>query len=294
MEDSMKHDVQHSTSEKKGSPQHNPASSSGSGPSSKEALMLGSGLLALAMGIGGMWMISEDQPLHANPTNSVERKKVAKAVNPPTSETLSETEKAMGSMDSTPVAFEETIANSQEAGAPDQTDVYFGFDQASLSEEAAIVLQEKIDNLKEKQGWQITVQGHADQHGSDAYNQRLGLRRAEAVKAYLTAQGIEESAIQTASMGSEGSVCTEDSEECFQKNRRARIILTAEQVSATNAAPLVAETIATEPENIRTVESEETNLSLPDEDVATTTALLSNSVEEETASESAPTTESLP
>ncbi|WP_454064835.1 OmpA family protein [Candidatus Nitrospira salsa] len=290
----MKHDGKNSHIEKKNDSPKLPISSSDSGPSSKETLMLGSGLLALALGIGGMWMISEDQPLHANPTNAVEIKQVAKGLNPSISESTSETEKSTESMDPTLVAFEEAAAHSEEAGPPDQADVYFGFDQASLSEEAAIVLQEKIDYLKEKEGWQITVQGHADQHGSDAYNQRLGLRRAEAVKAYLTAQGIEESVIQTESMGSQNSICTEDSEECLQKNRRAHITLSSEHASTTMAAPLVAEIITSEPENILTVESEDVNRSLTDNDVATETALLSNTIEEETASEATTTSESLP
>ncbi|GJL63085.1 MAG: hypothetical protein NPIRA04_17390 [Nitrospirales bacterium] len=289
----MKHDSQHSHSENNKDSQKSPLSSD-SGPSSKEALMLGSGLLALALGIGGMWMISEDQPLHANPTNAVEINQVAKGVNPSTSQSTSETETSAESMNPTLVAFGETAANSEETESSDQADVYFGFDQASLSEDAAIVLQEKIDDLKEKEGWQITVQGHTDQQGSDAYNQRLGLRRAEAVKAYLMAQGIEESVIQTESMGSQNSICMEDSEECLQKNRRAHIILSSKQASATVAAPLVAESIASEPEHILTLESEDVNRSLTDHDAATETALLSNTAEEETANESTPTAETLP
>ncbi|WP_447968555.1 OmpA family protein [Nitrospira sp. M1] len=289
----MKHDPQHLDSEKKRFSQPSRASS-GSAPSSKETLMLGSGLLALTLGIGGMWMISEDQPLHANPADAGEMKQLSQTMKTSTSGNISELEASTEGIDPMPVAYEDDTANSGKSVSLDQTDVFFGFDQAGLSEEAATILQEKIDALKEKQGWHITVQGHTDQHGSDAYNQRLGLRRANAVKAYLAAQGFETSSIETESLGSQNRICTEDSETCFQKNRRAHIILTVDQVSASLSTPLVAETLTTEPETILTVKPDVANSPLPEEIDTTTTALLSTTIDMEPESESTATLNSLP
>ncbi|GJL54909.1 MAG: hypothetical protein NPIRA02_20410 [Nitrospirales bacterium] len=289
----MKHDAQQSLAAKKAFMKQSP-STSGSAPSSKETLMLGSGLLALTLGIGGMWMISEDQPLHANPANAGEMKQLSQTMKASTSGTISELEASTEGTAPMPVASEDDAANTGKSGSLDQTDVFFGFDQAGLSEEATTILQEKIDTLKEKQGWHITVQGHTDQHGSDAYNQRLGLRRANAVKAYLAAQGFETSTIETESLGSQNNICTEDSETCFQKNRRAHIILTVDQVSASLSTPLVSETLTIEPETILTVKPDVANSPLPEEDDTTTTALLLTTIDIEPESESTATLNSLP
>lgn len=69
-----------------------------------------------------------------------------------------------------------------------RTDVLFGFDEAELSAEAAAVLDEVVAETRRRAdpgGPPIRIEGHTDDRGADDYNQRLSLRRAQAVRDYL-------------------------------------------------------------------------------------------------------------
>ncbi len=81
--------------------------------------------------------------------------------------------------------------------------VHFGFDQDSLRTEDKPVLQRFGDVVKQYYpGALVTVEGFADPAGSAAYNQRLGKRRAESVKAYLVdQQGLSGDRVRTVSYG---------------------------------------------------------------------------------------------
>jgi hypothetical protein len=79
-------------------------------------------------------------------------------------------------------------------------------------------------------GWtstRITVEGHCDSRGTAEYNLALGERRASAVKDYLVSLGIAPDRIATVSKGEETPVCLEESEGCWQQNRRGHPIITA-------------------------------------------------------------------
>jgi peptidoglycan-associated lipoprotein len=65
------------------------------------------------------------------------------------------------------------------------------------------------------------VEGNCDDRGSEEYNLALGDRRANAVKEFLLKEGVPLASITTVSYGEERPVCREDSENCFQQNRRA-------------------------------------------------------------------------
>ncbi len=271
----------------------NSAQQSDAAPSYKEAIWLGTGLLCLTLSIGGMLMISEDEPLHAKTAKPVDMQQVTQAFTPPLIEDPANSDEASILASATLVSFEQEVLASQDITSANEVNVYFGFDQSSLSEGAKISIQERFDDFKENQEWNITVQGHADQTGSDTYNQTLGLRRANAVKAYLTAQGIEESLIQTESLGSHVNVCAEDSEECSQKNRRAHIVVTPQQLSASVEEPLGTESVKTESEDLMPVESAMTDHPLLEEHAVNTTTLLSETVEVLHPIESTVVTESL-
>lgn len=89
----------------------------------------------------------------------------------------------------------------REALAMDWPDVLFGYDRSDLSSkfrkevDDVVVLMKKYPNLK------VTVEGHTDSKGSDSYNLALSRRRAEAVRAYMTRQGIADSRIVTKGYG---------------------------------------------------------------------------------------------
>jgi len=100
-----------------------------------------------------------------------------------------------------------------------QADTLFDFDKAILKPAG----KEKLDDLASKiQGLNLEVvvaTGYTDRIGSDKYNDRLSLRRAQAVKAYLVSKGIEANRIYTEGKGKRNPVTTG----CNQKNRKALI-----------------------------------------------------------------------
>ncbi len=70
------------------------------------------------------------------------------------------------------------------------------------------------------QEYMIKLEGNCDEWGSDEYNYALGLRRANAVKAAMTAQGVSADRITMVSYGESNPVCTDKTKECWAHNRR--------------------------------------------------------------------------
>jgi len=98
--------------------------------------------------------------------------------------------------------------------------VYFGFDKAVITAEAADVLTANSAWLKDNDDMLLLVEGHADERGTTEYNLALGERRAKAVAEYLASLGIARDRISTISYGKERPVCTENTEPCYSQNRR--------------------------------------------------------------------------
>jgi len=104
-------------------------------------------------------------------------------------------------------------------------DVFFDLDDYSIRNDARQILQENARALKERPGILVTIEGHCDERGSERYNIVLGDRRANSVRDYLIQLGIAASRIETISYGEERPFCEERTEECWQFNRRARIVM---------------------------------------------------------------------
>jgi OOP family OmpA-OmpF porin len=102
-------------------------------------------------------------------------------------------------------------------------DAFFDFDKSVLKPEG----RAKLDDLISKMGGinleVIIAVGHTDSVGSDAYNQRLSVRRAEAVKAYLTTKGIERNRVYTEGKGEKQPVADNRTADGRAKNRRVEI-----------------------------------------------------------------------
>ncbi|MBI5598782.1 MAG: peptidoglycan-associated lipoprotein Pal [Deltaproteobacteria bacterium] len=105
-------------------------------------------------------------------------------------------------------------------------DVYFDYDRYSVRDDEREALEENARLLKKDRKAKVLIEGHADERGSAEYNIALGERRADAVKRYLSDLGIDSSRISTVSYGKEKPSCLEHTEECWQKNRRARFVIT--------------------------------------------------------------------
>jgi peptidoglycan-associated lipoprotein len=110
---------------------------------------------------------------------------------------------------------------SEFAAAPELRNIHFDLAQARIRSAEARMLENNVRWLKSHRDVVVMVGGHADERGSDEYNARLAERRADAVRRYLIAQGIEADRIATASHGEQRPVCSERTEACWGKNRRA-------------------------------------------------------------------------
>jgi peptidoglycan-associated lipoprotein len=104
-------------------------------------------------------------------------------------------------------------------------DIYFEFDSAALMPLAQDLLSQKAEYIISMPGQSITIEGHCDERGTDAYNMALGERRAEAAKAFLVNVGVSAAQINTISYGEERPVDPGKSEEAWAKNRRAHFAL---------------------------------------------------------------------
>lgn len=106
-------------------------------------------------------------------------------------------------------------------------DVYFGFDRYDLTEEARAVLKANAEWLRANPAARLQIEGHCDERGTAEYNLALGAKRAQTSRDYLVALGIAADRLSTISYGEEIPLCTEQTEACWQKNRRARFVITA-------------------------------------------------------------------
>jgi peptidoglycan-associated lipoprotein len=106
-------------------------------------------------------------------------------------------------------------------------DVYFDLNESSIRDDAKPRLQKDADWLKRWTSTQITVEGHCDSRGSSEYNLGLGSRRATTVKDYLTSLGVPAGRMTVVSKGKEAPACADESESCWQQNRRGHFVITA-------------------------------------------------------------------
>jgi len=112
-----------------------------------------------------------------------------------------------------------------EAVARDLSDVYFDYNSNEVREDARAMLQRNAEALKkifsDFSSEVLLIEGHCDERGSAEYNLGLGDRRATAVREFLVTLGIPANRVRVVSYGKERPQCTEASEGCWQKNRRA-------------------------------------------------------------------------
>ena len=103
-------------------------------------------------------------------------------------------------------------------------DIYFDFDRYDLRADARDVLKANADWLKQNPSATIEIEGHCDERGTAEYNLALGAKRAQSAKDYLTTLGVDAQRLSTISYGQEIPVCSEHTEECWQKNRHDRFV----------------------------------------------------------------------
>ena len=102
-------------------------------------------------------------------------------------------------------------------------DAFFDFDKAVLKPEGKAKLDDLVSKTSGINLEVIVAVGHTDSVGSDEYNQKLSVRRAEAVKAYLVSKGIEKNRVYTEGKGEKQPVADNKTTEGRAKNRRVEI-----------------------------------------------------------------------
>jgi peptidoglycan-associated lipoprotein len=108
-------------------------------------------------------------------------------------------------------------------------DVFFDFDKSELRPEARQRLENNARFMREHPELTFTIEGHCDERGTNEYNIALGQRRASTTADYLTSLGIDTRRFKTISYGEERPFCTESTEACWQRNRRAHFVISGRQ-----------------------------------------------------------------
>ena len=112
------------------------------------------------------------------------------------------------------------------------SDVLFATAQYTLKPEAREKLSKVAGILLAYPGLKVEVDGHTDNVGSEEYNQNLSDQRAEAVRAYLVAQGVLTGSVTAKGFGKNQPVGTNDTAEGRQINRRVELVVSGETIGA--------------------------------------------------------------
>lgn len=128
------------------------------------------------------------------------------------------------SQTSTTAAKVTPVEPTQSVHKPSADSVYFAFDKSNLDTAARAVLDGYAEWLNANANANIKIEGNCDERGSREYNLALGQQRADSVRDYLTARGINSSRIDTVSFGEEMPACSGTGEACWAQNRRADIV----------------------------------------------------------------------
>ena len=110
-------------------------------------------------------------------------------------------------------------------------DTNFDFNKRSLNAAGKEKARVAAEILKREGFLKVVLEGHADSRGSEKYNERLGLDRAEAVKAELVSQGIPVDTLSTISFGETRPLFTEKEEWAYSANRRVHVRLDDERAA---------------------------------------------------------------
>ena len=105
--------------------------------------------------------------------------------------------------------------------------VFFETDSTELTMQARATLDKQAQWLQQYGNYTFTIEGHADERGTREYNIALGARRAQTVRDYLAAQGIQPNRMRTVSYGKERPVAVCNDISCWSQNRRAVTVLGA-------------------------------------------------------------------
>jgi peptidoglycan-associated lipoprotein len=104
-------------------------------------------------------------------------------------------------------------------------DILFDFDKSNVRTEERDTIKQIVQFMKEHPTFEVGLEGYADPRGTDGYNQALSERRVKAIRDALVASGAAKDGIRIGAEGGKHRNCGEDTEGCFQKNRRVEVFV---------------------------------------------------------------------
>lgn len=111
------------------------------------------------------------------------------------------------------------------ASTPALRDVHFDLDRATIRAEDEKILDANAQWLKANPGAQLLIEGHADERGTPAHNMALGEQRAQVTRDAIVARQVDPARITIKAYGEQRPVCTEQTDPCWAKNRRAHFMV---------------------------------------------------------------------
>ena len=127
------------------------------------------------------------------------------------------------SVDTLPGDIEELNKVAQSRGY--LHDAFFEYNDSTLSADAQAALTSSANWLKKNPGYNLLIEGHCDERGTEQYNLALGDRRANQAKEYLVTLGVDSGRIRTVSYGEERPFDAGHDESAWSKNRRDHLVL---------------------------------------------------------------------
>ena len=124
-------------------------------------------------------------------------------------------------------AEEEMREEQRQTAIAGLEDVFFAFDSWRIRDQSKLALSADAEWLNSNPERSITIAGHCDERGTQAYNLVLGEKRARVVKNYLVELGVNAARLSVTSYGKQRPFCDEQNETCYQQNRRAHLVLRA-------------------------------------------------------------------
>jgi peptidoglycan-associated lipoprotein len=121
--------------------------------------------------------------------------------------------------------FKESVMAPEEEAKTVFRDVLFDYDKYNIRADARPVLDDVASFLNRNKTLNIAIEGHCDERGTNEYNLALGEKRAKSTKDYLISLGVSPDRMIIITYGEEKPVCVDQTESCWQKNRRSHFVI---------------------------------------------------------------------
>ncbi len=212
----------------------------GTDKGSKEVYVIGEVVLGLAIVVGTFWYYSGQGQSYVSkaPAETLTNAQVTNVLKTSTTPPVE------------PIVHNQSIPTTSNKPDSIHTDIYFEVGRKGLTVDAKAILATQADLAKNDPDLGILVQGYTDQQGSVSHNMKLGMKRAETVKAELMSAGVVEHQIKVVSLGEEGVLCLDNSDVCRNMNRRVHL-----EIRKIGQEHMILPTIATEPKTSEPIQS---------------------------------------